>query len=163
LIRERADVGDAVFLQVLARTCLIDACLRQALDNGARQVVILGAGYDSRAYRTQHPAQPRFFEVDFPPTQEYKKIRVREIFGWPPDGVVYVPIDFQKDNLVATLQNAGYQRNQRTFFIWEGVTYYLREAEVDSTLRFVAAESAPGSSIVFDYALDRVIRGEHDD
>ena len=68
-----------------------------------------------------------------------------------------------KGDLAAALRNAGWRRNRKTFFIWEGVTFYLPEAAVDATLRFVAAESAPGRLIVFDYAADRLIRGEHDD
>lgn len=116
-----------------------------------------------RAYRQDRPANSRFFEVAFPATQEYKKQRVREIFGSLPKDIVYVAIDFQKGDLAAALRNAGWQRNRKTFFIWEGVTFYLPEAAVDATLRFVAAESAPCSLIVFDYAADRLIRGEHDD
>jgi methyltransferase (TIGR00027 family) len=125
-----------------------------ALAGGARQVVLLGAGLDSRAYRAPDGVrQTRVFEVDFPPTQEYKKKRVREILGSLPSHVTYVPIDFTKEDLATVLARAGYDRAVKTIFVWEGVTFYLPEEAVDATLRFVASNAAPGSRIVFDYFL----------
>ncbi|HEX2442758.1 MAG TPA: SAM-dependent methyltransferase [Vicinamibacterales bacterium] len=136
------------------RTRHIDAVFADALAGGARQVVLLGAGLDSRAYRAPDGVrQTRVFEVDFPPTQEYKKKRVREILGSLPSHVTYVPIDFTKEDLATVLARAGYDRAVKTIFVWEGVTFYLPEEAVDATLRFVASNAAPGSRIVFDYFL----------
>jgi methyltransferase (TIGR00027 family) len=114
-------------------------------------VVILGAGFDSRAYRMRELLKgTTVFEVDYGPTQEYKKIRVREVLGGPPANLVYVPIDFTRETLDDVLVKAGYQSTQRSVFIWEGVTYYIPENAVRSTLRFIATRSAPRSSVVFD-------------
>src|SRR5688500_11823407 len=102
------------------------------------------------------------FEVDFPPTQELKKLRIRESLGRIPKNVVFVPIDFTKEDLRTVLLKAGYRADRKTVFVWEGVSFYLSEADVTATLRFVAKNSAPGSTIVFDYESERVINGKHD-
>ncbi len=141
------------------RTRHIDAMFEESLRAGANQVVILGAGLDSRAYRFDEMVrQARVFEVDFPPTQEYKKKRVKEIVGFLPAHVSYVPIDFTKDDLATVLDAAGYDRTKKTIFVWEGVTFYIPEAAVDGTLRFVASHSAPGSRIVFDYFVQSFLK-----
>ena len=134
------------------RTKRFDAALLDALQNGARQVVVLGAGFDSRAYRFQSQlGDVRVMEVDFGPTQTYKKQRLGEIVDVIPPNVSFVPMDFTKDNLLDQLRNAGYSEQQRTFFLWEGVTYYLPESAVKDTLHFVRDHSASGSRIAFDY------------
>jgi methyltransferase (TIGR00027 family) len=136
----------------LVRTRFIDENLEKAVNAGAVQVVILGAGFDSRAYRfRQLLSKVKVFELDFGPTQEYKKRRVLAALGPPPSNLVYVPIDFTRDSLMVVLRQAGYQPQRKTFFIWEGVTMYLPEEAVRITLQFVARNSAPGSSIVFDH------------
>jgi methyltransferase (TIGR00027 family) len=153
-----------VFIHLLARTRAIDDTVRAALKDGARQVVILGAGYDSRAYRMQEQMRrATVFEVDFPPTQELKKLRIRESLGRVPGNVVFVPIDFTKEDLQTVLPKAGYHSGRKTVFVWEGVSFYLREPDVTATLRFVAKNSAPGSTIVFDYESERAVKGNHDD
>jgi methyltransferase (TIGR00027 family) len=132
----------------------IDAALLDALKDDARQVVVLGAGFDSRGYRFQPQLSGvRFIEVDYGPTQEYKKQRVTEVFGVLPQSVLYVPVDFTKDSLLAQLTQAGYSEREKTFFLWEGVTYYLPESAVKDTLQFVRDHSAAGSRIAFDYTL----------
>jgi methyltransferase (TIGR00027 family) len=137
---------------VHVRTRHIDSVFEESVKSGANQVVILGAGLDSRAYRfDERLGGGHVFEVDFPPTQEYKKKRVREIRGSLPAHVRYVPIDFTKDDLKSVLEAAGYDRTKKTTFVWEGVTFYIPEEAVDATLRFVATHSAPGSRIIFDY------------
>ena len=140
-------------VEVLAyRTKAFDAALLDALQDGARQVVVLGAGFDSRAYRfTSQLGDVRFMEVDLGSTQAYKKQRLGDILGVMPSNVSFVPMDFTKDNLLEQLRNAGYSERQKTFFLWEGVSYYLPEAAVKDTLHFVRDHSAPGSRIAFDY------------
>lgn len=153
-----------IFLHALVRTRLIDSTLQEAVKDGASQVVILGSGYDSRAYRFQQLlSSTRVFEVDFPPTQEYKRMRVREVLGQAPKNVMFVPIDFSKDDLGTALRASGYRPERKTVFIWEGVTYYIPESAVEETLRFVAEHSGAGSVIVFDYEYERAVRGKHDD
>ncbi len=147
-------VRKAFAFAVHVRTRHIDAVFEDSLKAGARQVVILGAGLDSRAYRPpDNVRRTKVFEVDFPPTQEYKKKRVLELMGSLPGHVAYVPIDFTKDDLGTVLAKAGYDRALKTVFVWEGVTFYIPEEAVDATLRFVATNSPPGSRIVFDYFL----------
>lgn len=149
-----------IVLGVTARTKHIDAALTASLAHGVRQVVILGAGFDSRAYRmAQGHEGVRFFEVDLPATQDDKKRRVRELFGSLPPQAVYVAIDFETQSLDTRLSEAGFDQRQPTFFVWEGVTMYLHAAAVDATLAFVATHSAPGSTIVFDYLLSSIIDG----
>ncbi len=146
---------------VNARTKHMDALLIQAAKDGATQVVNLGVGYDSRAYRFRD-AMPKahFFEIDLPAMIEEKKLRLKLALGKVPDYVAYVPIDFNTQNIPDELKKAGYDPGQKTYFIWEGVTYYISGEAVDSTLRFIATQSAPGSSVVFDYMPLGVIKGD---
>ena len=138
------------------RTKAFDAALLEALRKGARQVVVLGAGFDSRGYRFQSQIHGvRFMEVDYGPTQEYKKQRVKEILGALPSNVTYVPMDFTKDSLLEQLVKGGYSEQQNTFFLWEGVVFYLPESAVRDTLHFVRDHAAPGSRIAFNYTLSR--------
>ena len=139
------------------RTRFIDEALTRAVQNGASQVVILGAGFDSHAYRCQELlAAVRVFEVDRPVTQAVKTRRVQEVPGGPPANVTYVPIDFRREDLAGVLSRHGYDPAQRTFFILEGVTMYLREEAIRGTLRFVASHP-PGSGIVFDFVYRAII------
>jgi len=147
------------YFWVNARTHHMDALLVEALSTGATQVVNLGAGFDSRAYRFRERfPQARFFELDLPAMIGAKRERVVKIFGAVPDRVVLVSTDFTTRPLDEVLRDAGYDRTQRTFFIWEGVTMYLPEAANLSTLRFIRSGSASGSSVVYDYVLDAALR-----
>ena len=144
---------------VHVRTRHIDDVLAESLRAGATQVVILGAGLDSRAYRFGDALRGvRVFELDLPQTQNYKKARVREVFGGLPAHVTYAPIDFGTQDLATVLKGAGYDSSKRTLFIWEGVTMYVPEPGIDATLRAVATIAAPGSRIVFDYFTERALR-----
>ncbi len=78
-----------------------------------------------------------------------------------PAYVACVPIDFNTQSIPNELQKAGYDPTRKTLFIWEGVTYYISEAAVDGTLRFIASRSAPGSSVIFDYMPLGVIQGDY--
>jgi methyltransferase (TIGR00027 family) len=154
---QRLSERDRGFVTVMyTRTKYIDDCMEKAVKEGASQIVILGAGFDSRGYRFQDRLRDlRFFEVDYGPTQEYKKQRVKEALGSAPKHVRYIPMDFTKDDLSTQLRKGGYKEREKTFFIWEGVTMYIPESSVRQTLQFVRAHSAPGSRIVFNYALAR--------
>ena len=147
------------YFWVNARTHHMDALLVAALSTGVTQVVNLGAGFDSRAYRFRERfPQVRFFELDLPAMIAVKRARVVSLFGAVPDRVALVPTDFTSQPLGQVLRDAGYDTTQRTFFIWEGVTMYLPEAANLSTLRFIRSGSAPGSSVVYDYVLDAALR-----
>jgi methyltransferase (TIGR00027 family) len=136
---------------MLVRTRFIDQALERAVANGVTHVVILGAGFDSHAYRCQDLlANVRIFEVDRPATQAFKKQRVQDAIGGPPANLTYVPIDIQHEDLAVVLRRHGHDQSQRTFFIMEGVTMYVPEEGVRATLRYVASHP-PGSAIVFDF------------
>jgi methyltransferase (TIGR00027 family) len=155
--RQNAVVAGTANL-MLARTRFVDERLQTALRGGATQVVILGAGFDTRAYRFQDLLKgKKVFEVDFHSTQEFKKRRVAEVLGTAPAHVAFVEIDFKRDALRDALVGAGFQPAEKTFFVWEGVSVYLAEEAVPTTLRAIATSSAPGSSLVMDYACQATI------
>jgi methyltransferase (TIGR00027 family) len=131
---------------VAVRTKYIDDCLVDALRHGAKQVVILGAGFDCRASRIPEITQSRVFEVDHPATQVTKKRRLRRL----PSHVTYVTIDFTAGTLDAVMRAAGYRLDVTTFFICEGVTHYLPAEIIDAVFRYVG-QSAVGSELVFTY------------
>jgi methyltransferase (TIGR00027 family) len=138
---------------MLIRTRFIDDHLKSALAGGAIQVVIMGAGFDTRAYRFGDLLKDKnVFEVDYRSTQDIKKCRLAAASIPIPPYVHFAEIDFKKDSLQAVLQNAGYRTDQRSFFIWEGVSMYLEEAAVRETLRTISRCSCYGSSLVMDFA-----------
>jgi methyltransferase (TIGR00027 family) len=156
---ERKGPGVMGFLAVRCR--YMDDCLKESLASGAAQVVILGAGLDSRAYRIGELQRgARVFEVDQPATQQAKIAAVKRALGGLPGHVAYVPIDFNLEDL-RKLLSAGYDPGRKSLFLWEGVTYYLTSAAVDATLKFVAENSAPGSAIVFDYLHTSALTAKH--
>ena len=135
---------------IALRTAAIDAAVRDAIAGGATQVVILGAGYDGRAWRMPELAGVRVFEVDRPATQGDKRARLSELP--PAAGVVrFVPIDFERESLGAVLERAGHDRSSPTCWIWEGVVMYLTRDAMRATLADVAGRSAPGSTLIVNY------------
>jgi methyltransferase (TIGR00027 family) len=143
-----------------ARTRYIDECVNKGIDNGIKQLIILGAGYDSRAYRLKRlKGKVTVFEIDHPATQKLKKEKVKKILNPLPSNVVFVPIDFNKETLPQRMFQSGYDKHKKSLFIWEGVTPYLTAQAVDETLDFIANNSGPGSSIVFNYMLKSVVDG----
>jgi methyltransferase (TIGR00027 family) len=140
---------------VVARTRLIDDALRNALDHGIEQVVILGAGFDSRAYRLPDLQGVAVFEVDHPDTLAKKRrVLARASVDIPP-AVRFVATDFRQDDLGEKMAAAGYSSRVRTFILWEGVTAYLTPFAVDATLSW-CAQAAAGSQLLFTY-VDRAI------
>jgi len=143
---------------VAVRTRYIDDVLGDALRNGVDQVVILGAGFDSRAYRIRGIDRARVFEVDHPATQARKKAVVTRRLGRLPAHVTLLPMDFTTDSLDTVMATAGYRSGARAFFICEGVTHYLSASAVDALFRFVA-RSAGGSQMVFTYIHRGMLEG----
>jgi methyltransferase (TIGR00027 family) len=153
--------GPGVGEFLLARERYIDDVLQDFLNKGLQQVVILGAGYDSRAYRFEKLNNPvKVFEVDHPATQADKVARVKAIFGRIPGHVTFVPVDFNTQTLEMRLLESGYDPKVKTFFIWQGVVMYLTNEAVDSTLKFVVQNSPPASAIVFDYIYRQALLDE---
>ena len=153
-------IAPGIASEVIARTRYIDDRLNACIKDGIRQLVILGAGYDTRPYRFgELKGNVKVYELDFPATQSVKTQRVRKSLGSLPQNVIYVPIDFEKDTLDTKLLEHGYDRKLKTLFIWEGVTYYLTPQAIDSTLAFIAGNSGAGSSVIFDYAFQSLLDG----
>ena len=132
------------------RTIAIDTAVRDAVTRGARQLVILGAGFDGRAWRMKELAGVKVFEVDHPATQGAKRARAPELPA-PIGAVSFVPIDFEREALGAVLQRAGHDASVPTCWIWEGVVMYLTHDAMRATLNSVAARSAPGSTLIVNY------------
>ena len=143
-----------------ARTRYIDDFVNERTEDGLQQLIILGAGYDSRAYRMASLKEDvKVFEVDHPATQERKIGKLKEMLDPLPAHVVYVPIDFNKERLPQKMFQCGYDKDKRSLFIWEGVTPHLTAEAVDETLSFVAKNSGAGSSIIFNYVLKSLVEG----
>jgi methyltransferase (TIGR00027 family) len=134
----------------IARTRLADDWLQNALRNGARQVLILGAGFDMRAYRLPEIGAARVFEVDHPFTQA-AKIRLISRQAGHHAVVTHVPVDFNRQTLDAALRGSDFDSNARSIVLWEGVTNYLTEAAVDATLRTIAVSVSPESELFLTY------------
>lgn len=136
----------------VVRTKLIDDLLIAALNQGTQQVVLLGAGYDSRAYRIPEMATTNVFEVDHPATQATKRRLIwAQIHPDQHAQIRFVPVDLVRDDLGAALHEAAFVPLERTVVIWEGVTNYLTAEAVDTTLRYVATTTGRGSQIIFTY------------
>jgi methyltransferase (TIGR00027 family) len=152
--------GPGVMGFLVARERHIDEFLKACLAEGLQQLVILGAGFDARAYRFEELKRDvKVFEVDHPATQETKQARLRQVFGREPGHVIFVPVDFNTQTLEGRLFECGYDPALKTLFIWQGVTQYLTPAAVDSTLAFIAGWSGEGSAVIFDYMYSTLLDG----
>lgn len=141
------------------RTALFDGETRRWMGRGLRQVVLLGAGLDTRAARLGQEGV-RFFEVDHPTTQADKLARLGTLPGYPVQSATYVPCDFGADDFVDRLVAGGFRTDEPAFLIWEGVTYYLPEAAVRATLRRISTRLHPRSVVGFDHVGKRMGSGE---
>lgn len=153
--------GPGVWEFLVARERYIDDFLLEGLAGGIEQLVILGAGFDARAYRFEALRRQgvRIFEVDHPATQAVKLEKLKAVFGKAPAHVTYVGIDFNSETLADRLAECGYDEGRKSLFIWQGVTQYLAPASVDETLAFIRHHSGPGSSVIFDYADPATLSG----
>ncbi len=151
----RADDGDPwrrrLRLFVAVRSRVAEDALAAAIEAGLAQLVILGAGLDTLAYRGSVDEALRIFEVDHPATQAWKRTRLAEA-GIPlPNNLRFVPVDFERDSLGERLAAAGLDPQRAAFFAWLGVVPYLSESAVYETLREIGSRSG-GADVVFDYA-----------
>ena len=152
--RERQVPG--VMGNLLCRTRFIDETLREAQRAGIRQVAILGAGLDSRAYRLRDDAV-HVFEVDHPATQAWK--RSRAMRSCQVGQVTFVSLDFETRKLPEAMSSSGFQTGAVCIFIWEGVTQYIHAEAVDRTFAYLADASAADSLLVFTYIHKGVLDG----
>jgi len=140
---------------VTARTAFIDALMEKSLGD-VEQVVLMGAGYDTRAYGEFRRQGLTFFELDQQATQQLK-IKALADAGIDTGDTRFVSVDFQEDDAFEKLAASGYDHSKRTLFLWEGVTLYLGEEDVRRALRDMKKYSAPGSVIVADIYSARLI------
>jgi methyltransferase (TIGR00027 family) len=157
LLGERAVPG--AWTIISCRKRFIDDKLEEALPN-VDAVVILGAGMDTRGLRLARRSDLPVFEVDLPVNIARKKAAVQRAIGTIPASVRLVPLDFERDDLFGVLSEHGYRTDARTFFVWEGVTQYLTEDAVRTTLAAVQAAPA-GSRLVFTYVREDFIDGRN--
>ncbi len=145
---------------VAARIRFMDELLKRETSDGLRQLVIIGAGYDTRAYRFEEvKEQVAVFEVDHPVTQEVKIDVIRKIFGDLPDHVTYTPVIFGEDRLDQKLLENGFNPGLKTLFIVEGLLMYIPPPAVDGLLQFIVNASGPGSALTADCFSKTVVEG----
>ena len=149
--------GPGLWASIACRKRFIDERLSDPL-NDVDTVVVLGAGLDTRACRIARHSDMPVFEVDQHVNTERKAAVLERVLGATPPSVRLVPLDFETEALMPALQAAGYRRGDRTFFIWEGVTQYLRPEAVRSTLDQLR-DAAPGSRLVFTYIRQDFVDG----
>jgi len=153
-----------VFIAVRQR--FAEDALAAGVERDVRQLVVLGAGLDTYAYRSVYGDLVSIFEVDHPATQTWKRQRlVDAAIPWP-SWLTFAPVDFERQTLAEGLATAGFDRTKQTFFTWLGVVPYLAEKTVSATLAFIT--SLPnGGHVVFDYSdpphsLSAEARAAHD-
>lgn len=148
--------GPGALSSGIARTKYIDDLLHQTIRNGVRQVIILGAGFDTRALRLDFLRSLPVIEIDHPDTAKFKIEKLKETLGQLPSNVSYFQIDFNKQSLEDLARNYHLHFDTPTTIIWEGVSNYLTEQAVHSTLAFVKKFTI-GSYIIFTYIHQQVL------
>jgi methyltransferase (TIGR00027 family) len=141
--------GMRIFIAL--RTRFAEDALDAAVCDGTKQLVVLGAGLDTFAYRSPYGEALRVFEVDFPATQAWKRERLEEAGIAIPAWLRFAPVDFERGTLAEGLAAAGFDASVPTFFTWLGVVPYLEKEAIWATLGFIAGLRG-GAQVVFDYA-----------
>ena len=159
LVKRADKMMPGLWNDFLCRKRYIDAKVTEAANGEVEAVVNLGAGFDTRAYRLPGLVKVPVWEVDQPDNIDAKRSRLRRVLRELPAHVTLVPIDFDRQELGAVLASHGHPANAKTFFIWEGVTQYLTEAGVRTTLDFFA-NAAACSRLAFTYIRKDFIDGK---
>jgi methyltransferase (TIGR00027 family) len=137
-------------LFIAMRSRIAEDRLAAAVAKGLAQLVVLGAGLDTFAYRNPFPDRLRVFEVDHPATQAWKRERLAAASIDVPATLTFAPVDFERETLAEGLAAAGFDRARPAFFTWLGVVPYLSEEAVVATLTYIASHPG-GAHVVFDY------------
>jgi len=146
----RTEMARTMADMIALRTAAIDDAVRDAIASGAKQLVIVGAGYDGRAWRMPELTGVKVFEVDHPATQSEKRARAQVLPS--AHGIVsFVSMNFELESLDTALDRAGHDRSLPTCWIWEGVVMYLRRDVMRATLADIARRTAPGSTLIVNY------------
>lgn len=141
----------------LARAAFCEKVLLNEVMLGVKQYVILGAGLDTFCFR--HPElenRLEIFEIDHPATQKFKRKRLADTSFQIPSHLHFVSMDFTNKFSNQSLIDEGFDDNKKTFFSLLGVSYYLTKEEISSLFNHLLAKVPPGSSIVFDYADEKL-------
>ena len=136
----------------LSRSRYCEDCLEEAVHGDISQYIILGAGFDTFAFRRSDlENRLQIFEIDHPITQALKRQRIA-MAGWLiPVNLHLVPVNFSNENLLDALIHLPYDQTKTTFFSWLGVTYYLSNEDIENNLRLITKIAPRGSTFVFDY------------
>jgi len=140
-----------------SRTVFFDEVMQRHI-NSMDQVVFMGAGFDTRAFKYCKRESVKVFELDKANTQQCK-IEALKRAGIDYEWITFVPVDFNEESWVEKLVEAGFDTSKRTFFLWEGVTLYLEEEIVKQTLRAAVDSSGKGSAITFDFYSKAFVTG----
>lgn len=143
---------------VLTRHRYFDDAIEQAVQGGARQLVLVGAGYDSRAFRQRALAQVKIFEIDHPDTQARKKQILQEELGELPGNISYIALNATRGDL-RQLPAHGFDRTVKAVFAVEGFLWYMPPDVARAILGAIAEIAAPGSLVIFDHILPSVVDG----
>jgi methyltransferase (TIGR00027 family) len=147
----------------IMRAKFIDEVVQHESTAGLDELVLLGAGLDSRAYRlAEHLDGARVFEVDHPASLASKRARLRRLLGEEPHHVTFLAVDFTRDDLDFALGAAGHDPSAATLFVWCGVSMYLPQETVFEVLSWVGGHRSPRTSIVFDAAWAGAIDGSRE-
>ena len=147
---------------VIARTKYVDAAFEKALTERFDQILLFGAGFDTRALRFHSKAEhTRIFELDSPLTQQAKIQQYRKRNLSIESNLVFIAIDFEKEPLPHKLDMAEFKKDLRTLFILEGLLMYLEQESAQSTLQTIRQYAGTGSRVVFDYLQASVLRHEN--
>ncbi len=161
-VRRANERYTGLLAEIVLRHRHCDEVVTAETTGGCRQIVVLGAGYDTTALRNDFPPDAVVYEVDKPDTQAEKIEIIRRNDLRPEQPVRYVSCDFDDgENLAERLLSSGFDPDARCVVLWMGVTYYLSRAGVLSTLAELGRVSAPGSTLVLDYIDSSVVDGSH--
>ena len=157
----RAMAPKGIYEYTIARTKYIDAVFKEVLAAGFDQILIFGAGFDTRALRFQREAaSTKLFELDVPITQQAKLGQYQRLGLSIPHNIEFIAINFDKESLSDKLEQAGFGKGGRTLFLLEGLLMYLQPESVDETFQVMAGFAGQGSEVVFDYVRAPVLRQE---
>jgi len=157
----RVAAPKGIYEYVIARTKYIDAIFKHALAERFEQILIFGAGFDTRALRFQDSmGNTRVFELDIPITQQAKINQYHKRHLDIPPNLTFIAIDFDKESLSTKLDEAGFCKQRRSLFVLEGLVMYLQPESVDATFHIIQDYAEMGSLVVFDYVYASVLRKE---
>lgn len=150
-----------IYEYIIARTKYFDEVTEKALSNNFNQIFIFGAGFDSRAIRFGRLNKTTiFYELDAYHTQnakieQYKKRNINI-----PENLIFIPINFNNENIRDKLDKCGFNRNKTSLFLLEGLLMYLDENAVIDIFKIIKEFSVTGNWLIFDFIFKSVLRKE---